>query len=189
MNLNIKEALSTGNSDKESLIHGYGFIYELLIKSKLLKNQPLSLLEIGMFEGDSLITWDSLDIFNKIVGLDICNNVPIATEEILIHNNVDLIFEDAYNINMVNTLNSIYSGFDIIIDDGSHTEEHQLFFIYEYFKLLNPNGVLVCEDIAPPTLPIFTALIDELSLNIINLTDQLPYSASDSIMIFRTNTV
>jgi hypothetical protein len=37
--------------------------------------------------------------------------------------------------------------FDIIIDDGPHTLESMIFFIENYSKLLEEDGILVVEDV------------------------------------------
>lgn len=191
INLNVKEVLLHSWSDKEGPIHGYGFMFELLLRNVVSTTPNPSLLEIGVWNGYSILAWDSLNIFSKIVGIDALDwKLDYEKEEIrkLKRHNFDLIVNDAYTHSMVDSLSAIYGGFDVIIDDGSHELESQIFFINEYFKLLNPNGFLICEDIYPALIPTFVDLVESLDLNIINLEHQYSTTNPNSIMIIRKKT-
>ena len=48
---------------------------------------------------------------------------------------------------------SYYGSLDIILDDGDHIWESQLKFFNLYYDLLNPGGILACEDITQIYLP------------------------------------
>ena len=153
---NTKQLTKTGDhqqSDKNDL-HKYVVLYDYIINSQYLKKQsPLSILEIGVREGDSLKIWDDSPVFNKIVGLDI---EPKEKGDVKFNFSNKVTLEqgmDGYDPKTFKYIDQKYSGFDIILDDGDHMWESQVKFFEMYFNLLNPGGVIMCEDIAQTYLP------------------------------------
>jgi FkbM family methyltransferase len=151
MNKKVAEILAQHNltniTDKDTF-HSYGKIYDEVLSEFI--NSKGSLLEIGVSWGGSLILWQELLKNFKIVGIDIENNIheSVKSKLKLSDNTVQLLFQDAYSVNTVNYLKTIVpNGFDVIIDDGPHTEESQLKCIELYLDCLNNNGVLIIEDI------------------------------------------
>ena len=139
----IKDLLIDSNSDKQSG-HRYGFIYDLLFNYVLMKKgKPLKLLEIGVSEyGDgSLKSYARSEMVELAVGID----VRQYTGELL--DNMKFFQLDAYTEKTINFLEDKYGMFDIIIDDGSHSYEHQTFFLDKYISLIHDNGLLICEDV------------------------------------------
>lgn len=137
-NLNRPSFDVTG-TDKNT-IHSYvDNFYEKEFKKYL--NQKISLLEIGIEFGSSLKLWSEyFKDAEKIIGLDIQNKLLPEHQEI---ENVNIIFEDAYQKEFADTLGK----FDIIIDDGPHTLESQLNAIELYLPKLKKGGVFIIEDI------------------------------------------
>jgi glycosyltransferase involved in cell wall biosynthesis len=136
-----------GGTDKDS-VHSYVEVYEQFLESILEKDG--SLLEIGIRYGGSIVLWNELLKNYKIFGID--------TQDILHENireyvkdypkKITLEFRDAYCKETIDHIRFIYPrGFDVIIDDGPHTEESQLKCIDLYLDLLKDEGVLVIEDI------------------------------------------
>jgi len=140
----IRKKLSDSDSDKENL-HKYGFIFSNIINSLYLQQRrPLDILEIGVTafgSNSSLSVWQSDHIFRKVVAID---DVEYKGK---LDKKTEFIKGDAYQNSMLSLLKSKYLTFDIIIDDGSHKPHHQIFFLDNYDELLNPNGILICEDI------------------------------------------
>ena len=140
-------------SDKNDL-HKYVVLYDYIINSQYLKKQsPLSILEIGVREGDSLKIWGDSPVFNKVVGMDI---EPEEVSNVKFHLSDKVTLElgmDGYDPKTRDYISQKYSGFDIILDDGDHMWESQVKFFELYFELLNPGGVIMCEDIAQSYLP------------------------------------
>lgn len=106
------------------------------------RNEEISLLEIGTREGDSLRLWDAFFTKAKIYGMDNdatnkFRNVEDKTEK------VTIFFGDAYTDEMVAKVSDL----DFIIDDGPHTLESQLQCIEMYFDKLKDGGVMLIEDI------------------------------------------
>jgi hypothetical protein len=60
----------------------------------------------------------------------------------------EFLLMDSFTNESVEFLKEKYSeGFDIIVEDGPHTLESQIFALREYPKLLKKGGILVIEDI------------------------------------------
>ena len=128
--------------------HSYLEIYSKIL-SEYVDKENCSLLEIGCCHGGSLLLWSELLKNWSIVSLDVTDAISSRIKTILsTNNNTKTIFKNAYDIEVVNLLLVNYSNkFDIIIDDGPHTEESQLECLKLYFSLLKENGTLIIEDI------------------------------------------
>ena len=119
--------------------HRYDRIYEPILEP--LRDQPITLLEIGVLRGASLSAW--LDYFSKakLIGIDTFGRVPAEAVPILEHPRVTWFACDS-----TKTAPDVMA--DIIIDDGYHTPEAQLATFRKYFPLLNDGGVYFIEDCA-----------------------------------------
>jgi hypothetical protein len=120
----------------------YLVYYDELFES--LRDQPLSLLEIGVQNGGSLETWASYFSHAKhIVGCDIDKNCGL-----LEYNDprVKIIVGNANEAFAFQSIRAISSTFDIVIDDGSHLSLDILNSFVNYFPLLKPGGIYVIED-------------------------------------------
>jgi cephalosporin hydroxylase len=128
----------THGTDKE--VHKYcsTFYDKEFIKYK---DKPIKLLEIGLFRGGSLILWRNYFSQAEIIGVDSINYGSIQNTQNL--KNVMVYINDAYSVNFANFLPK----FDIMIDDGPHSEESQMKFLEIYLPKLNDGGVMVIEDI------------------------------------------
>lgn len=139
--MSLTDIARSTKSDKESK-HKY---FSLFYESELSKyeNQKISLLEIGIYYGDSLHIWNNFFKDCSIVGVDIENVMTPENKKLSKNKNIKLYFNDAYDENFVKTLDD----FDILIDDGPHTEESQIKFLELYCGKIKKGGVLVIEDI------------------------------------------
>jgi len=133
-----KEGMEIHCSDKGTH-HSYIEIYEKLFKKY--KTESINLLEIGVNRGYSLYTWKNYFTNAKnLVGIEYQPNIVYKKD------GVKLIYSDINDINHVNNELGDMK-FDIIIDDGSHRIEDQL-FAFEYLNTrLNTNGLYIIEDI------------------------------------------
>jgi cephalosporin hydroxylase len=123
------------NSDKGT-IHSYIDYYEELFKE--LQNKNLSLLEIGIYKGESLRMWSEYFAYANIIGVDIREYLPLSLDRCTI------IYGDATKIETFSKIDNL----DIIIDDGEHTVEQQLRTFEILFPKLNAGGLYIIEDIA-----------------------------------------
>ena len=111
----MREIFDRHGCDKGSR-HGYERVYEPAFKD--IRNEPLRILEIGIFRGASLAAW--LEYFPNatIVGIDTFGRVKPKDIPILNHPRVDWYHHDS-------TTPLDIGEFDIAIDDGLHTHAAQ----------------------------------------------------------------
>ena len=145
----------THGTDKE--VHKYcsTFYDKEFVKYQ---DKPIKLLEIGLFRGGSLILWENYFSHEQteFIGVDVINFGSMQIAEQLSRTKV--IINDAYSVNFANFLPK----FDIMIDDGPHTEESQMKFLEIYMPRLNDGGVMVIEDIQKfESTEKFAALVPE----------------------------
>lgn len=166
----ISSLLNNSTSDKNTS-HKYGILYDLIFNSQYIKTQrKLKILEIGVSlfgGGGSVLPFSSAGCVDKYVGIDI-NPYTHHT----IPNNAMLYCGQEYNAYSDHTINFLKEKeglFDIIIDDGPHKFRTQIWFLNNYIKLLNPGGVLVCEDINQKHIESLMRLTQELNLYTIDL--------------------
>lgn len=138
--LNLKKFFNPLLSDKDT-IHSYLPVYEQLIPSVTPSGRPIRILEIGIERGGSILAW-ALALDSLVMGIDI-NPPPVWLTGF---QNVQILKGDAYTEEAVKTLDG-FPGFDMIVEDGSHTPEHIMFVANNYMKLLRPGGILVIEDV------------------------------------------
>lgn len=144
---NVGDFLTKSTSDKNTH-HKYGITYDLIFNSQYLKfGRKLKILEIGvtLFGNGSAACLSQIPFVEKYVGVD---NKPFGgnlnSSNVTLYTGEDY---DAYTHTTLNTIKKNEGKFDIIIDDGPHTWESQKWFLKNYYELLNPGGVLICEDI------------------------------------------
>lgn len=137
------------------------------------QNEPIRLLEIGVYRGASLALWSKYFPNAEIVGLDIQD---LRAEKYKNLDRVTVGICDAYSLEQ-DTLDDL-GNFDIIIDDGPHTLESLEKCIELYLPKLNDGGVMVLEDVQDPEWfrPLTLAIpIQRKSINVecIDIRDHL----------------
>lgn len=126
-----------------------------------------SVLEIGIYGGESILLWHDYFYNAKVVGLDI-NPKPNRIEFNQPNDRLFLLDQvDAYDKRTINALRGMQpEGFDIVIDDGPHTLESMIFFITNYLPLVKKGGIFVLEDIVNLSwTPILRGIVDETLKN------------------------
>ncbi|WP_052401482.1 class I SAM-dependent methyltransferase [Muricoccus aerilatus] len=126
-------------TDKSSACHGYLKHYERLFAPW--QHAPITLVEIGVFDGASLRTWRQFFSRARIVGLDIdrsCLKHAAEGIEVVIGSQTDAAFLDEV---------ARWTRPNIIIDDGSHQADHIMFTFEHMFRHLVPGGCYVIEDL------------------------------------------
>jgi len=126
-------------------LHYYTPHYESHLKK--FRHKKISLLEIGVGGydnphkgGNSLRMWKRYFPFGKIFSLDIYDKSPQEERRIKIFrgSQVDTTFLDE----VVESIGTI----DVIIDDGSHINEHVIATFQHLFPKLKQNGIYIIED-------------------------------------------
>lgn len=135
-----------GGTDKNT-IHNYTGIYEEILSP--FRKKKGQLLEIGVQHGGSSLLWQTFLPNFTICMVDIVDIVNPWIWHCMDQNENDYCFyeNDAYKEEFVFELQKEWDGFDVIIDDGPHTLESQVFAVYNYLPLLKKGGVFAIEDI------------------------------------------
>ncbi|NJO65483.1 MAG: class I SAM-dependent methyltransferase [Richelia sp. RM2_1_2] len=133
--------------DKGSLKHRYDRVYEPALQSLL--DKSFTMLEIGIFKGNSTEAWVEYFPHVNIVGVDIFERVKMEDIPILKHPRV--VGYKGSSLNKLKTkFNNIASGgFDVIIDDGLHTHEAQWKTFVNFIPHLKNGGKYFIEDVWP----------------------------------------
>jgi len=170
MESNLLDVISRKyNLDKNiaSGCHNYIPAYTTLFKD--MRNNVKNVLEIGIGSvengqmggvvskgyktGNSLKCWNEYFPNAKIYGIDIYEHKELHTETI--HTFV----ADQNNENdLARVMSNINSELDIIIDDGSHVGQHQVFSFMTLNKYLSKNGIYAIEDVQPNNIDGFLTL-------------------------------
>ncbi len=137
MAMTLDELAIKYGTDKSSKCHNYTAVYEQMFGA--IRKDELKILEIGIATGASLRTW-----------LEYFPNAEVYGIDITFDHLYDMMDNDRLKLYKGNQsdkdfLDSIGIDFDIVIDDGSHRVEDQIFT----FKHLWPNTrmVYVIEDV------------------------------------------
>lgn len=161
-------------TDKSSEIHNYCEKYEKYLPFNRL--EPLVMLEIGVLDGKSLLTWREYFPNATIIGIDIdsrCKQFEDADKKIFVE------IGSQNDVNFLQTVIDKYGQFDIILDDGSHMNNDVLISFYKLFSSIKPQGVYVVEDCTTSywqdygggyrqegtTVETFKGLIDDVNFN------------------------
>lgn len=108
-----------------------------------LRNKKITLLELGVYKGGSLLMWSEYFKKGNIIGVDI-NNIDLKLPK-----NVHMEVGDQRDKEFLHNLSEKYAedGFDIIIDDASHYANFtEASFLICFNQLLKPGGIYVIED-------------------------------------------
>lgn len=131
-----------GNTEGR-LVHKWNHYFELYRRyfSKF-KDKDIRLLEIGVSGGGSLRMWRNYFGKNSlIVGMDIDERCSEHSGQ-----NIEIVIGNQNNKEDIDKIIQKYGNFDIIIDDGSHVNEHVINCFKWLFPILNDGGVYFIED-------------------------------------------
>jgi hypothetical protein len=167
----LKELMKQYGTDKLDP-HNYDSDYVWHFQS--LRDKKLIILEIGIggygnynLGGESLQVWRDYFPFAEIHGLDIeRKNLSFGDRVHIWRGDQN---DPKFLINLIKNIGNP----DIIIDDGSHVQDHIFTSFFTLFPLLQEGGIYVIEDLAtsyslpyggdpnePPTIRLIQGLID-----------------------------
>ena len=133
--INLDEIGLKYGTDKASNGHDYLKVYEEIMPRFF----PLTLLEIGWFDGASMRTWrEYLHKDSTIVGVDIEDKEPIR--------GVHFRKVDATRTEVDSEVNE-FGPFDFIIDDGSHLSPDVISTFILLWHRVRPGGYYIVEDL------------------------------------------
>lgn len=101
------------------------------------------ILEIGVYHGGSLNMWNHyFDGKCTIYGLDINPNCKQFERD-----NIHILIGDQGSPSFMEEVKKAIPHIDIIIDDGSHINSHQIMTFEHLYPHLCDNGLYICEDV------------------------------------------
>lgn len=125
--------------------HPYSVPYSLLFET--MRNKPIKFLEVGVYKGASLYAWREYFQHARLYGFDNdksaleCIHPLINITLELVDVSIDTELESALKKNT-----SDGELFDVILDDASHSPDHQKLLIPIALKYLKQGGLLIIED-------------------------------------------
>jgi hypothetical protein len=158
----LAQLFASHGSDKNR--NGYSSLYNALFLP--LKDAPISLLEVGIGTmvpdaassmkgympddykpGASLRAWRDFFPNGSVHGMDVQLDCMFQEERIETHlcDSTDAESCQAWIAERALT-------FDVVIDDGSHWDQHQLATLKQLWPLVKPGGFYVIEDVYPDSL-------------------------------------
>ena len=138
--LSLDEIGRKHGTDKSSAYHDYLRFYESFFAER--RNHDLSILEIGVFNGQSLKTWDEYFPNAKIVGVDITPSAKRFED-----GRIAIEIADQSNIEHLTSVALKHGPFDLIVEDGSHMCEHQITSLRTLFPFVRDGGIYIVEDL------------------------------------------
>jgi len=127
-------------TDKNSL-HSYcEHFYEQALSPY--RHRPTSILEIGCYYGGSLVLWAKWFTNAAITGVDL-EFQGNCQADCAAYPNIQLLSGNAYDLGALQQ----FGNYDLVIDDGSHDPDHQVWVVKHLATRVKPGGMLIIEDI------------------------------------------
>jgi cephalosporin hydroxylase len=115
------------------------------------RGQPLTMIEIGVFNGGSLPMWRHyFGPQATIVGVDVNPECAQYSEP-----GIEIVIGDQGERGFLRSLADRYPGFAIVLDDGGHRMHQQIGTFEELYPRLRSDGVYLCEDTHTSYMPVF----------------------------------
>lgn len=139
--MRLVECFDHHGCDKGSSRHRYDRVYEPVLQH--LRNEPFTLLEIGVLRGASLEAWVEYFPNAHVIGIDTFERVPAEHVPILKHPRVSW-----WKCDSMRGAPSLPE-LDVVIDDGNHIQAAQKATFLAFMPLLKRTGVYFIEDFLP----------------------------------------
>jgi hypothetical protein len=133
-------------TDKSSDKHNYCVKYEKYLPFN--RYDKLNILEIGVLDGKSLLTWKDYYYRSNILGIDINPDCKKYEEE-----RISVEIGSQADDKFLNQISNEYGPFDFILDDGSHLNEHVIYSFETLFQYVKSGGMYIVEDVATSYFP------------------------------------
>lgn len=120
---------------------GYTIPYAQFLDPR--REEPITLLEIGVYKGASLKMWEAYLPKARIIGIDIkdkCKQFETDRTKIFIGDQADSAFLES-------VVEAAGGSFDAIIDDGGHRAHQHKVSLQTLFPRMNPSGFYAIEDL------------------------------------------
>jgi Tfp pilus assembly protein PilF len=168
MELDPLSALAIRHGTDKFGFHDYTPVYHRLFSPW--RNRPVRILEIGVGGygdedrgGESLATWRDYFPQGEVTGLDIQKKTLALGDRVRIYQGSQV------DPDFLERVVAERGPFDLIVDDGSHRNEH----VVESFRLLwptlAPGGIYVVEDVQTAFMPRFGGSLDLVEPNSVGM--------------------
>jgi SAM-dependent methyltransferase len=139
--IRLTEIANKYNTDKGDHNSKYSYIYDSFFH--LWRDRPIRILEIGIAGGGSLRMWEEYFPNASVYGLDINPNCKVYESD-----RTKVFIGDATDMDFIRREVFPVTGteFDIIIDDGSHRNDHIIKTMTSLFPHVVFGGYYVVED-------------------------------------------
>lgn len=127
-------------TDKSSRAHEFAAVYDEFLAGR--RNDPIRLLEIGIYKGASLRMWR--DYFPRAHIAAVDSNEKAGE---LAPPGVPVYIGDQANAKFVRGVAEREGPFDVIVDDGGHRANQQIVSLKTLWPYVRPTGLYVIEDI------------------------------------------
>ena len=149
-----------------------------------IRNNNLTIVEIGIQRGYSLNLFKQWFTNSKIIGID--NGDEVRDDYYEFINSIDgveIIWDDAYNKSIVDKFED--NSIDYVIDDGPHWTESQLDCVRLWYSKLKPGGKIIIEDIQSfdSVKHLFIELSNELNIQMDIIDLRINKGRFDDILI------
>ena len=143
----LKKIFEKNNCDKNE--HMYYEVYEPHLEP--LKEEPICILEVGIFKGTSMNSWHEYLPNADLYGIDIFTRLKPENVPALKKDRVHWIQADSTNKTVQDKISDQWGNikFDVIIDDGLHTPEANAKTFENLMPFLKDDGVFYIEDVWP----------------------------------------
>ena len=139
--MNLTEIADKHNAKISDRTHNYWKAYETLFQHR--RNNPLTFVEIGVYEGASLEVWKEYFPNGRVIGID-CNEEYINN---LRTRGFEVYIADQKDLNRMLEVTVKIGSIDIICDDAGHTSQPQQKCFEVLWPLINPGGFYSIEDL------------------------------------------
>jgi hypothetical protein len=147
--LSLVEMFESHTGNKSDKWNHYPEIYERHLSA--LRGRPVSLLEIGVFNGGSLQIWRRyFGAQARIVGVDID-----PTSSLLIEDEAEILIGDQADPAFLDSLKTRMPQLDVVIDDGGHKAHQQIATFEALYPHLAEGGIYIVEDLHTSYWPHF----------------------------------
>jgi hypothetical protein len=143
MSSNLEKLAIKYGTDKSSEVHNYCVKYEKYLPFN--RYDKLNILEIGVLNGKSLKTWQEYYYKSNIIGIDINPDCEQYNDR---DNRVHVEIGSQDDNVFLNDIMRKYGPFDMILDDGSHMNEHVIYSFEHLFESVKSGGIYVVEDVS-----------------------------------------
>jgi hypothetical protein len=136
----LAELCEQYRTDKCPFHHDSVEIYETLFSP--FKHKNLRILEIGVFQGNSMRLWEAYFPTAQIFGVDIESKSHYDSRRVK-----TLVADQGKRDDLARVLTATGRDFDLILDDGGHRMDQQQISFGTLFPTLKSRGLYIIEDI------------------------------------------